>query len=361
MPRHPGEDRRHDHLPAHRRHAGMTLTQLRSFVTIVDCGHNVTLAAQRLHATQSGVSKQLAQLEAALGMALFVRRSRALTGLTEAGAQVLAHARRLLAEAANLQALSDNLRRERHGVLRIATTHTQARHALPAALQALKHAWPDVGVHVAPAADEDALRALAEGQADLAILSGTGAPPPDLLAIPLYRWRRRVLVPRTHPLAAATTPLRLADLAGLPLVSYEASRAADSSLQRAFATIGRAAHIGVTARDGDLIRTYVRAGLGVGVLAEMALGDDPDLVAPPVAADLLPPCTTWLLLRRDHVLRDYGFALLRVLAPQHATTDLRRRLDHDQPLPDLVPDWPDWQAALRAAAARLPAPRPLPA
>ncbi|MCD9004753.1 LysR family transcriptional regulator [Luteimonas sp. XNQY3] len=330
----------------------MTLTQLRSFIAIVDCGHNVTLAAQRLHATQSGVSKQLAQLETALGMALFVRRARALTGLTEAGTQVLAHARRLLAEAANIQALSDNLRREHHGVLRIATTHTQARHALPLALQALKRAWPEVAVHVAPGADDDSLRLLAEGQADLAILSGTGAPPPDVIAIPLYRWRRRVLVPRHHPLATPGAPLTLDRLAGLPLVSYASSRAASSSLQRAFAAAGQTAQVGVTARDGDLIRTYVRAGLGVGILAEMALDDDPDLVAPPVAPDLLPPCTTWLLLRRDHVLRDFGFALLRVLAPQHATTDLRRHLDHEQPLPDFVPDWAEWRVAIQASAAR---------
>lgn len=335
----------------------MTLTQLRSFVAIVDCGHNVTLAAQRLHATQSGVSKQLAQLEAALGMTLFVRRARALTGLTEAGSQVLAHARRLLAESANIQALSDNLRRESHGVLRIATTHTQARHALPTALQALKRAWPEVAVHVAPGADEDSLRALAEGQADIAILSGTGTPPPDVIAVPLYRWQRRVLVPRGHALAVSATPLTLDRLAGMPLISYESSRAVGSSLQLAFAAVGRTAHVGVTARDGDLIRTYVRAGLGVGILAEMALGDDPDLAAPPIAADLLPPCTTWLLLRRDHVLRDYGFALLQVLAPQHAATDLRRRLDHEQPLPDLVPGWADWRVAIEAAAARAAAPK----
>ncbi|WP_024892283.1 LysR substrate-binding domain-containing protein [Luteimonas huabeiensis] len=331
----------------------MTLTQLRSFATIVDCGCNITLAAQRLHATQSGLSKQLGQLESALGFLLFVRRGRALTALTEEGRQVLAHARRLLAESQNIQSLADNLRRERQGLLRIATTHTQARHALPGALRSLTRQFPDVAVHVAPGGDAESLRQLAAGQAELAILSGTGAPPPDCVAVPLYRWQRRVLVPHGHPLAALDRPLRLQDLAGIALVSYESSRDPGSSLQRAFAAAGLAAQVAVTARDGELIRTYVRAGLGVGLLAEMALDEDSDLIAPPMAPGLLPECTTWLLLRRDRLLRDFGFALVRALAPHFDAVELRRLLELGQPLPHPPPDWAAWRASAgRAAGAQ---------
>ncbi|WP_058835997.1 LysR substrate-binding domain-containing protein [Luteimonas abyssi] len=330
----------------------MTLTQLRSFLTIVECGHNITLAAQRLHATQSGLSKQLAQLESALGCQLFERRARALTGLSDAGRQVLAHARRLLAEADNIQTLADNLRSERRGLLHIATTHTQARHALPPALQAMKRDWPDVAVHVVPGEDDDTLRQLVDGRADLVLLSGSGAPPTDHVAVPLYRWRRRVVVPTGHRLAALGRPLRLRDLADLRLVSYASSRSPGSSLQRAFAAAGLAADIAVTARDGDLIRAYTRAGLGVGIVAEMALDADADLVAPPLAPDLLPACTTWLLLPRDRVLRDFGFALVAALAPQHAPLELRRLIAHGEPLSQPIPDWHSWRAARVATDRR---------
>lgn len=338
----------------------MTLTQLRGFVAIVDCGYNITLAARRLHATQSGLSKQLAQLESALGLLLFVRRARALTGLTEEGRQVLVHARRVLAETGNIRSLADNLRREQRGLLRIATTHTQARHALPPALRELKRAFPDVAVHIAPGGDAESLRQLADGQCDVAILSGTGAPPAGPIAVPLYRWQRRVLVPRGHRLARPDRPLRLHDLAGVGLVSYESSREPASSLQRAFAAAGLVADVAVTARDGDLIRAYVRAGLGVGIVAEMALGDEDELVAPPQAPDLLPECTAWLLLRRDRVLRDFGFALLRALAPHFAAIELRRLLEVGEPLPRPAPPWSAWRTAagdVRASTRSPPARR----
>ena len=335
----------------------MTLTQLRYLVAIADADLNITLAAARVHATQPGLSKQLKLLEDELGFLLFVRKGRSLESITPAGGEVIQRARAVLAEANNIRTYSANQRRESQGQLILATTHTQARFVLPPAIGQIKRAYPQVSVHLQQAGESAALDLLSEGDADIAIISTAGDEPQAGIAVPLYRWRRLVLVPRGHALAVSATPLTLDCLAGMPLISYESSRAVGSSLQLAFAAVGRTAHVGVTARDGDLIRTYVRAGLGVGILAEMALGDDPDLAAPPVAADLLPPCTTWLLLRRDHVLRDYGFALLQVLAPQHAATDLRRRLDHEQPLPDLVPGWADWRVAIEAAAARAAAPK----
>lgn len=318
----------------------MTLTQLRYLVAIADSGLNITLAAQKVHATQPGLSKQLKQLEDELGFRLFTRKGRSLESVTPAGAEVIERARAVQEQVANIRALAANLRADSQGELHIATTHTQARYVLPTALAALKQRYPQVAVHLAPGGDGEALGRLADGQADLAIVSTAGAPPQvPGLALPMFRWDRVVLVPRTHPLSALERPLRLNDLVGQPLVSYESSRSPESSLRAAFAAIGATPDIACTARDADLIRTYVRAGLGVGIMAEMAVRDDDDLVA--VSADgLLPTCTTWLLIRDDRVLRDYTSSLASQLVPGLHARDLQRALG-GEPLPGLKP--PHWR------------------
>jgi LysR family cys regulon transcriptional activator len=312
----------------------MTLTQLRYFVAIADSGLNITLAAERVHATQPGLSKQLKQLEDELGFLLFARKGRSLESITPSGVQVLAHARRLLAEAANIRAYAANQRRDQQGRLVLATTHTQARFVLPAAIARLKQAYPQVSVHLQPTADEEVLATLARGEADFALISTAGDTPGGGLAVPLFRWSRLVLVPRTHALATGGAPT-LAELARHPLVSYESSIRPDSSLRRGFAQGGVEPQFAMTARDADLIKTYVRAGLGVGLLAEMAMQpDDIDLVALE-APEAIPSCIAWAVLPRERVLRDYALDLLQAIAPQLDRHDLRRALAGNSD-----PDWP---------------------
>ena len=286
--------------------------------------------APRKDATQPGLSKQLKQLEDELGFLLFVRKGRSLEGLTPAGTHVLAHSRKLLSEAANIRAFAANQRRDGHGQLLIATTHTQARFVLPPVISLVHQAYPQLSIHLQPSADGDVLTQLARGEADLALISTAGDVPADGIAIPLFRWRRVVLLPRAHPLAQIGTPT-LADLAAYPLVSYESSIRPDSSLRRAFATRGLEPQLAMTARDADLIKTYVRAGIGVGLLAEMAVSaiQDGDLVALP-APDAIPECTAWAVLPRERVLRDYTVELLVALAPQLDRHDLRRTLAGNQ-------------------------------
>ncbi|GHA77298.1 LysR family transcriptional regulator [Cognatilysobacter bugurensis] len=317
----------------------MTLTQLRYFVAIADSGLNITLAAERVHATQPGLSKQLKQLEDELGFLLFARKGRSLESITPSGVQVLAHARRLLAEAANIRAFAANQRRDQQGRLVLATTHTQARFVLPAAIARLKQAYPQVSVHLQPTADDEVLATLARGEADFALISTAGDTPGGGLAVPLFRWSRLVLVPRAHPLATGGAPT-LAELARYPLVSYESSIRPDSSLRRGFAQGGVEPQFAMTARDADLIKTYVRAGLGVGLLAEMAVQpDDHDLVAlePPEA---IPSCVAWAVLPRERVLRDYALDLLQAIAPQLDRQDLRRALaGNSEPSWPAAPSW----------------------
>lgn len=321
----------------------MTLNQLRYLVAIADSRLNITLAAERMHATQPGLSKQLRQLEDELGFQLFVRKGKSLDTVTPAGQQVLERARTILAEAANIRSIAANLRHEAYGELRIATTHTQARFALPAAISALKRSYPQVSVHLLAGRDSDALAQLEAGRVDLAVISTAGAPPDVGIALPAYYWHRVILAPRGHPLASGGSSASLHALAKLPLVSYESSLKADSSLRRAFEAQNLKPQIAMTAGDADLIKTYVRAGLGVGVLAEMAmLAGDTDLASLPTE-HLFPPCTTWIVLRRECVPRQYMLEFIAQFAPHLDRRDVVRALNGVRAAGawPRVPRWPE--------------------
>lgn len=313
----------------------MTLTQLRYLVAIADADLNITLAAARVHATQPGLSKQLKQLEDELGFLLFVRKGRSLEMITPAGQEVILRARAVLAEASNIRTYAANQRRESQGQLTLTTTHTQARFVLPPAIAQIKRAYPQVSVHLQHAAESAALDLLSQGDADIAIISTAGSEPQTGIAVPLYRWRRLVLVPRGHVLDRQGSAPGMSELAAQSLISYESSTRPESSLQRAFAAVNLEPSIALTALDADLIKTYVRAGLGVGLLAEMAISaSDNDLRAWPAPKEIS-ECIAWAVLPRDRVLRDYALELVHVLAPQVDRRDLRRVIDGNQ-----AADWP---------------------
>ncbi|MGH8112003.1 MAG: LysR substrate-binding domain-containing protein [Rhodanobacteraceae bacterium] len=326
----------------------MTLNQLRYLVAIVDSGLNITLAADRVHGTQPGLSRQVKQLEDELGFLLFTRKGRSLTSLTPAGEHVLVHARRLLDEADNIRALAANQRGERKGRLTLVTTHTQARYVLPAAIAATRREFPDVSIRLQPSDESEILARLTRSGDELAVISTSGALPSAGIAVPLYRWRRVVLVPAAHALARRKVPPSLAELSALPLVSYESSRRPESSLRRAFDAAGLPMQLAMTAHDADLIKTYVRAGLGVGIFAEMAVATDDIDLCVLAAPQALPECITWAVLPRGRVLRDFTLRLLHEIAPQIDAIDLRRVMAGNA-----EPAWPAppaWQELRRVPA-----------
>jgi len=332
----------------------MTLTQLRYLIAIADSGLNITTAAERVHATQPGVSKQLKQLEDELGFQLFSRKGKSLHAITPAGEQVLERARRIITEASNIRSIAADLRGDEQGELSISTTHTQARFVLPAAIAALKQRYPGVSVHLKPQGDAQVMGAFERGQADLAIVSTSDVAPASGLAVPLFRWRRIVVVPRGHALTGLNRAITLSDLARHPLVSYESSLRPESSLRRAFAALGETPQFAFTSRDADLIKTYVRAGLGAGILAEMALlPEDARDLSVIEASDLFAMCTTWLVLRRDRVPRSYALALAELIAPQLDRRDLQRALTGEEPAQ--WPEAPEWRklAATNLTIARV--------
>ena len=314
----------------------MTLTQLRYLVAIADSNFNITQAAERVHATQPGLSKQLKQLEDELGFQLFLRKGRSLEGVAPAGIKIIESARKILAEAANIRSYAANERGEFRGRLLLATTHTQARYVLPKVIADVTRRYPQVSVDLFAAGDAEVLDKLDE--ADFGLISTAGSVPlVNGMAVPLFRWRRVLLVQKTHPLATQKRVPTLLELARYPLISYESSTLPESSLQRAFTAAGVQPQIAMTARDANLIKAYVRTGLGAGLLAEMAVGgrEDEDLrvIDAPVE---LPECITWAVVPRGRVLREYALELLHGLVPQIDRHDLRRILEGNQ-----TPNWPE--------------------
>ncbi|MEO9215698.1 MAG: LysR substrate-binding domain-containing protein, partial [Rhodanobacter sp.] len=208
-------------------------------------------------------------------------------------------------------------------------------------------------VHLQPSRDTEVLAQLEAGRVDLAVISSAGAPPNIGIALPAYRWHRVIVAPQGHPLTSDGQPPSLDQLAALPLVSYESSLKADSSLRRAFEAAGLRPQIAMTASDADLIKTYVRAGLGIGVLAEMAMLDsDTDLDTLPTD-HLFPQCTTWIVLRRESVLREYVLEFITQFAPHLDRRDVVRALATDTAQAEwsAVPHWRERQVAALSDAA----------
>jgi len=298
----------------------MKLHQLRYLAAVAQSGLNITAAAQKLHTSQPGVSKQIKLLEDELGFQIFVREGRNLTRITAAGQQVIERALRILQEAQSIRDLSTELRDEGRGSLSIGTTHTQARYVLPDVIREFRSRYPQVRLNLHQGTSEQIAEMVAGDRIDCAIATGSEQLFSDLTLLPCYRWHRSVIVPRGHALADGAR-LSLKALAAYPLITYTFSFTGPSSLHQAFAKAGLTPNVAITARDADVIQTYVRLGLGVGIVAHMAVEpDDPDLIAVD-AAHLFAPHTTWIGFRRGTLLRRYMYEFAQLLAPH-----LERRL-----------------------------------
>lgn len=292
----------------------MTLRQLRYFVAIVDAGLNITLAAERVHATQPGISKQIKQLEGLFGFPLFRRKGKSLDALTPEGAQLLPRARIVVDGAQALRALSLELKGDQGQSLRIGASTTISHHLLPAILAAMKQRFVDLRVDLRTVQPTEALDALRKGALDVALFSTVVSAPPPQPAIALSRWRRIALVPEGHKWAKQKSPLTLKQLATQPLVTYDTARMASSSLLKAFQAQELEPKIALATSDAELIKTYVRKGLGVGIVAPLAFEPSVDAGLVPVAIeDALDECATWLLWSPGTTLKRGTAALVEAL------------------------------------------------
>ncbi len=299
----------------------MKLQQLRYLAAVAQSGLNITAAAEKLHTSQPAVSKQLKLLEDELGFRIFVRSGRTLTKITPAGQQVIDRAIRILREVQNIKGISDDLKDEHRGALSIGTTHTQARYVLPSVIQQFRSKYPEVRLHLHQGTSEQIAEMAELDRIDFAIATGSQDLFPNLILLPCYQWYRRIVVPADHPLAQVKKPT-LAQIAAYPIVTYVFSFTGSSSLPQIFAKAGLTANVALTARDADVIKTYVRLGFGVGILADVAVDPeaDKDLVSID-ASHLFPLHTTWIGFSRGGLLRRYMYEFVQLLAPH-----LNRRL-----------------------------------
>ena len=308
--------------------ARMKLQQLKYLLAIVDNGLNITAAAEKLFTSQPGVSKQLKLLEEELGLQLFMRKGKSLNGITAAGEQVIGRARLIMQEAENIRSLASDYYHEENGTLSIATTHTQARYVLPDVIREFRNRHPKVDLHLHEGTSEQIADMVTANKVDFAIATGSHGLFRDLLLVPGYHWERKILVPKDHTLAKLDRELTLHDLAEYPLVTYVFSFDGQSSLKSAFTDQGLDPDVVFTARDADVIKTYVRMGLGIGIVAGMAdVRDDQEDIMTIEATGLFPRSTTWIGFRKDIVLRRYMLEFLQLFAP-HITADQLEKTRH---------------------------------
>ncbi|MAF83137.1 MAG: LysR substrate-binding domain-containing protein [Gammaproteobacteria bacterium] len=302
----------------------MTLQQLRYLLAIADSGLNITAASERLYTSQPGISKQLKLLEQELKVQLFTRKGKSLVAITPAGRDVIARARKIMSEVQNIRSLASDLSGEEEGTLSIATTHTQARYVLPEIIKVFRERYPKVNLELHQGTSEQIAELVANNVVDFAIATSSRNLFPELVLLPGFHWDRIVLVPKNHDLAKMDGPLNLSMLANYPLVTYVFSLTGESSFKNAFAEQRLEPDVVFTARDADIIKTYVRMGIGVGIVAGLAYEcDDKENFVALSAEDLFPQCTTWLGFRRDSVLRGYMIDFISLFAP-HLTPELTR-------------------------------------
>ncbi len=301
----------------------MNFQQLRIIRETVKRSYNLTEVANALFTSQSGVSKHIKDLEDELGVELFVRKGKRLLGLTEPGRELAQIVERMLLDAGNIKRLAEQFSNREEGQLTVATTHTQARYALPSVVTAFKQAFPKVHLKLHQAGPSEILEMLLEGEADIGIATEALEGVADLASFPYYSWHHAAVVPRDHPLATIS-PLTLEALAEYPIITYHEGFTGRAAIDRTFARAGLAPDIVMSALDADVIKTYVELGLGVGIVASMAYHPTRD--APLVlleSAHLFERNTTRIAVRRGHYLRGYATRFIELCSAQLSEAQVR--------------------------------------
>jgi LysR family cys regulon transcriptional activator len=294
----------------------MNLHQFRFVQEAVRRNLNLTETARALHTSQPGISKAIIELEEELGVEIFARHGKRLKRVTEPGEHVLKSVDLIMREVNNLRRIGEQYSKQDSGTLSIATTHTQARYVLPQPVAKLREAFPKVNVSMHQGSPDQVARMLMDEVAEIGIATESLAQYADLITLPCYEWQHMLVMPVAHPLANKTD-ISLQDLALEPLITYHPSFTGRTKIDLAFAAQHLQPRIALEAIDSDVIKTYVRLGLGVGIVAEMALKDDgtnSDLIAIP-AGHLFGVNVARVAFKRSAYLRNFVYTFAELLSP----------------------------------------------
>ena len=299
----------------------MKLQQLRYIWEVAHHDLNVSATAQSLYTSQPGISKQIRLLEDELGVEIFSRSGKHLTRVTPAGEAILKTAGEVLRKVEGIKQVAQEFSNDKKGSLSIATTHTQARYALPETISTFIDRYPEVSLHMHQGTPMQISELAADGTVDFAIATEALELFSDLIMMPCYRWDRTIIVPKNHVLASKSS-ISLEEVAAFPIVTYVFGFTGRSKLDEAFIQKGLAPKVVFTAADADVIKTYVRLGLGIGIVAKMAYNEelDDDLVALD-ASHLFESSVTKIGFRRGTFLRGFMFDFIQQFAP-HLTKEI---------------------------------------
>ncbi len=305
----------------------MNIQQLRYLNEIVRCGLNISDAANALFTSQPGVSKQIKLLEVELGIDIFVRNGKRIVAITDPGKAVLEIAQRVLHETENLKQVGQEFRTQDSGSLTIATTHTQARYALPQVVKLFTQRYPEVKLSLHQGSPTQIAEQVLSGEVEIGIATESLALYDELITLPCYEWHHCVVVPPKHPLLLEKR-LTLKKLAHYPIITYDFAFTGRNKINQAFNEAGIEPNIALTAIDADVIKTYVELGLGVGIVAQMAFIPDRDRHLRMMdAGHLFHPSTTRIAIRKNQYLRGFAYHFIELFAP-HLTRDVVAKALH---------------------------------
>jgi LysR family cys regulon transcriptional activator len=305
----------------------MNLHQFRFVQEAVRRNLNLTEVAKSLHTSQPGVSKAIIELEEELGIEIFSRHGKRLKRVTEPGQHVLRSIEVIMREVGNLKRIGEQFSAEDSGTLSIATTHTQARYVLPVPVAKLREAYPNVNISLHQGAPAQVAQMVMDEVAEIGIATESLSEYPELITLPCYEWEHMLVVPKSHPLAGKVR-ITLEDLAAEPIITYHPSFTGRTRIDKAFAAKGLTPRIALEAIDSDVIKTYVRLGLGVGIVAEMAVKDglDDDLVARP-ASQLFGKNVARIAFKRSAYIRHFVYDFAALLSDRLDRNLIMKALD----------------------------------